>query len=72
MRTISMSLPVRNLQVPKAFFAELVFTVSAEASGDDMACMIVDQNICVLLVAEDRFSDSVGAELSRAAASPGS
>jgi uncharacterized protein len=71
MRTISVSLPVRNLQVSKAFFAELGFTLSAEASGDDIACMIVGRNIYLLLVAEDRFSDSVGGELSRASASPG-
>ena len=50
MRTISVRLPVRNLQVSKAFFAELGFTFSPELSGEETACMLVDQNIYVMLV----------------------
>lgn len=71
MRTISLSLPVSNLQVFKAFFAELGFTFSLELSGDETACMIVDQNICVMLVNEERFRDSVGGEIRDATASAG-
>ncbi len=43
MRTICVSLPVRNLAVSKAFFAELGFTFSRECSGEGTACIIVDR-----------------------------
>jgi hypothetical protein len=71
MRTISVSLPVRNLQVSKAFFAELGFTFSPERSSEGIACMIVDQNVHVMLVAEDRFRYSADGEIRPATASAG-
>ena len=71
MRTICVSLPVRNLQVSRAFYAELGFTFSPELSGDETACMIVDPNIRVMLVAEERFRDSAAGEIRQATASAG-
>ena len=67
MRTIHVSMPVRNLQVSRAFFADLGFTFSAELSGGETACMVVDQNICVMLVAEDRFRNSVDGDICQTA-----
>ncbi len=55
MRWITVTLPVGNLKVSTAFFAELGFTFSPELSGPDTACMVIDQNIGVLLVAADRY-----------------
>lgn len=71
MRTICVSLPVRNLAVSKAFFAELGFTFSRECSGEGTACIIVDRNIYVMLVAEDRFRDTVDGEIRWAIAGAG-
>lgn len=71
MRTICVSLPVRNLAVSKAFFAELGFTFSRECSGEGTACIIVDRNIYVMLVAEDRFRDTVDGEIRWATAGAG-
>jgi predicted lactoylglutathione lyase len=71
MRTICVSLPVRNLAVSKAFFAELGFTFSRECSGEGTACIIVDRNIYVMLVAEDRFRDAVDGEIRGATAGAG-
>ncbi len=71
MRTICVSLPVRNLAVSKAFFAELGFTFSRECSGEGTACIIVDRNIYVMLVAEDRFRDAVDGEIRWATAGAG-
>ena len=68
MRTICVSLPVRNLAVSKAFFAELGVTFSRECSGEGIACIIVDQNIYVMLVAEDRFRHAVDGEIRQATA----
>lgn len=63
MRTIRVSLPVRNLQVSKAFFAELGFTFSPEPAGGQTACMPIDRNIVVTLVAEDHFQDRAGGDV---------
>ena len=71
MRTICVSLPVRNHAVSKAFFAELGFTFSRECSGEGTTCIIVDQNIYVMLVAEDRFRDAVDGEIRWATAGAG-
>ncbi|HYZ57197.1 MAG TPA: hypothetical protein VE733_27350 [Streptosporangiaceae bacterium] len=71
MRTIFVSLPVRNMAVSKAFFSELGFTFRPELCGNEIACMIVDRNIHVMLVAEDRFRDSVDSEMRHATASTG-
>jgi len=68
MRTIRVSLPVRSLQVSKAFFAELGFTFSPEPSGGQTACMLIDRNIVVTLVAEDRFRDRAGGDVDTAGA----
>lgn len=66
MRSILVSLPVRNVRVSTAFFTELGFTFSPELSGPDSACMVIDQNVCVLLVAEDGFRDRVSGDMSPA------
>lgn len=65
MQSVITSLPVRNLGISRAFFGELGFTFSAELSGPDSACMVIGENVCVMLVAEDRFryhiNDEIGA-----------
>lgn len=57
MRMISVRLPVRNLQVSKAFFAELGFTFNPELSGEETACVLVDQNIYMMLWAMPEVAD---------------
>lgn len=59
MRSITVSLPVRNLRVSTAFFAELGFTFSPELSGPDTACLTIDQNISVLLMTAERYRERV-------------
>ena len=71
MRTISVNLPVRNPHASRAFFDELGLRFSAALSGDEIACMIVDRNISVLLVAEDRFRDCADGEIRQTAAAAG-
>jgi predicted lactoylglutathione lyase len=57
-----MSLPVRNLRVTKAFFAELGFRFSPELSGADSACLVVGGSVRVLLLAADRFRDHINGD----------
>ncbi|HVB46342.1 MAG TPA: hypothetical protein VNF47_27045 [Streptosporangiaceae bacterium] len=48
-----------------AFFAELGFTFSPELSGRDAACMVVDQNVYIKLLAQEFFQDYVNGDLSQ-------
>lgn len=62
MRSIMVSLPVRNLKVSAAFFAELGFMFSPELSGPGTVCLRIDQNISVLLTAAERYRDRVNGD----------
>jgi predicted lactoylglutathione lyase len=66
MRMIFVNLPVRDLAASRAFFTELGFEFNLEFSDDSAACMVVDQNIYVMLLAEQRFRDFINGEISDA------
>jgi len=52
MRMIFVNLPVKDLAASRAFFAALGFEFNREFSDDTAACMVVDQNIYVMLLAD--------------------
>ena len=54
-RQIYVNLPVKNLERTKAFFASLGFTFNAQFSNDNAACMVVAENIHVMLLVENFF-----------------
>jgi uncharacterized protein len=66
MRMIFVNLPVKDLASSTAFFSELGFEFNAGFTDDGAACMVVDQNIFVMLLAEDRFRDFINGEISDA------
>ena len=63
MRMIFVSLPVRDLPASRAFFTELGFAVNSEFSDSSCACLVVDRNIFVMLLAESRFRDYINGEV---------
>jgi predicted lactoylglutathione lyase len=63
MRMIFVNLPVKDLEASKGFFGELGFEFNPEFTGDDAACMIVDENIFVMLLTEERFRDFINDEV---------
>jgi predicted lactoylglutathione lyase len=63
---IFVNLPVKNLTASRSFFAELGFNFNPEFSDETCACMVVDHNIYVMLLAEDRFRDFVNGPISDA------
>jgi predicted lactoylglutathione lyase len=67
MRMIFVNLPVKNLTASRTFFAELGFNFNRGFSDESCACMVVDQNIYVMLLAEERFRDFINGEISDAA-----
>lgn len=62
MRAIMVSLQVRNLEVSKAFFARLGFAFSPELTGPGAACLLIGENVRVLLLAEDHFRDYINGD----------
>ena len=66
MRMIFVNLPVKDLTASKAFFNELGFDFNPEYSDDKAVCMIVDSNIYVMLLVEERFRDFINGEISDA------
>jgi uncharacterized protein len=65
-RMIFVNLPVNDLTKSMAFFTELGFRFNPEFSDDKAACMVVDQNIFVMLLVEDRFRDFVNGDIADA------
>jgi len=66
MRMIFVNLPVSDLKASKGFFTELGFDFNPEFSDDKCACMVVDQNIYVMLLVAERFKDFINGEISDA------
>ena len=63
MRMIFVNLPVKDLEASKGFFGELGFEFNPEFTGDDAACMIIDENIFVMLLTEEHFRDFINDEV---------
>ncbi len=66
MRMIFVNLPVKDLRAAEAFFTQLGFEFNPEFSDHTCACMVVDRNIFVMLLAEDRFRDFINGDISDA------
>ncbi|MGI8512059.1 MAG: VOC family protein [Solirubrobacteraceae bacterium] len=66
MRMMFLNLPVNDLEASRGFFAELGFEFNPDFSDDDAACMIVDENIFVMLLTQHRFRDFINGEIADA------
>lgn len=66
MRMIFVNLPVRNIETTKAFFTALGFSFNPEYSDERTLCMIVEQNIFVMLLQEERFRDFINGDIADA------
>ncbi|OLP61032.1 glyoxalase [Xaviernesmea oryzae] len=59
MRMIFVNLPVRDLDRSKAFFEALGFAFNPQFTDENAACMVVAENIYVMLLTEARFRDFI-------------
>lgn len=59
MRMIFVNLPVKDLERSKGFFSALGFTCNPDFTDETAACMVVEENIFVMLLTEARFGDFV-------------
>jgi predicted lactoylglutathione lyase len=66
MRMIFVNLPVKNIESSRAFFTTLGFTFNPEYSDDRTLCMIVEENIFVMLLQEERFRDFINGDIADA------
>ena len=69
LRMIFVNLPVKDLRAAADFYTALGFEPIPEFSDNNCACVAVDQNIYVMLLAEERFKDFVEGPISDATAS---
>ncbi|NEU11016.1 VOC family protein [Methylobacterium sp. BTF04] len=63
MRMIFVNLPVKDLPESRRFFQALGFAFNPQFSNDEAACMIVAENIFVMLLVERRFKDFIIGEI---------
>ncbi|MFJ7725277.1 VOC family protein [Neobacillus sp. NPDC097160] len=54
-KNIFINLPVKNLNKSTNFFRELGFEFNPQFSDETTACMIISDNIYVLIMVEERF-----------------
>ncbi|MCC7370781.1 MAG: VOC family protein [Chloroflexi bacterium] len=66
MRMIFVNLPVKNLTASRDFFDALGFSFNPEYSNEKAACMIVDENIFVMLLTEPFFQGFINGEIADA------
>ena len=66
MRTIFVNLPVKDLPTSKEFFSALGFGWNDAFTDDSAACLVVEENICVMLLTEARFRGFINGEISDA------
>lgn len=64
MRMIFVNLPVKDVEASKRFFLALGFTLNPQFSSDDTACVVIEENIIAMLLAESRFKDFITGEIS--------
>jgi predicted lactoylglutathione lyase len=60
---IFLNLPVKDVEESKRFFGELGFEFNLDYADDHTACMVVDENIFVMLLEEPRFRDFINGEI---------
>jgi predicted lactoylglutathione lyase len=56
MQHVFVNLPVTDLSRARAFYAALGFTFDERFSDDTAACVVVSENICIMLLTRDKFA----------------
>ena len=63
---IFVNLPVKSVKASRAFFGSLGFTFNEQFSDEHTTCMVVEENIFVMLLEPVRFRDFITGEISDA------
>jgi hypothetical protein len=62
-RMIFVNLPVRDLEASKAFYTALGFGINEAYSDDTAACVVVDDNIFVMVLTHEKFRTFINGEI---------
>ena len=65
-KQIFVNLPVKDLKRSVTFFTALGYTFNPQFTDENATCMVVDDNIFVMLLEEARFKDFVNGEIADA------
>ncbi|MFF3574389.1 VOC family protein [Nocardia jiangxiensis] len=71
-KMIFVNLPVDDLERSKSFYAALGWTVNQEFTDDNAACVVIDDNICLMLLIKPFFETFTRRPLAETTASVGS
>lgn len=63
MRMIFPNLPVLDVTAARAFWSELGFGFNEMFSDERTTCLVLEENICVMLLERSRFADFVTGEI---------
>lgn len=63
MKKIFINLPISNLQETMEFFAKLGFTFNQQFTNENATCMILEENIYIMLLVEGYFKTFTSKEL---------
>lgn len=66
MRMIFVNLPVADLQISTAFYTALGFKKNPDFSDDTASCMVVSEQIYVMLLTHDKFRMFINGDISDA------
>jgi predicted lactoylglutathione lyase len=55
MRSLFVNLPIKNVERSRAFFTSLGFGFNSQFSNEKALCMIIEENICAMLLTEPFF-----------------
>ena len=65
MRMIFVNLPVKDLAKSMAFFEALGFKNNPQFTDETAACMVIEENICLMILTEEKFQGFINGEISR-------
>ncbi|MEZ5545114.1 MAG: glyoxalase/bleomycin resistance/extradiol dioxygenase family protein [Lysobacteraceae bacterium] len=54
-KQIYITLPVRDVEKAKTFYTALGYAIDPKFSGDNAACIVIGENICLMLSGHDFF-----------------
>ena len=66
MRMIFVNLPVSDVPATRAFWSELGFTFNEMFSSDDSLCVVLEENICAMLMTPTKFAGFVNGDIADA------
>ncbi|WP_280360635.1 VOC family protein [Nocardia wallacei] len=71
-KMIFLNLPVNDLDRSKSFYESLGWKVNQEFTDDNAACVVVDDNICLMLLAKPFFQTFTSRPIADTVAATGS